>query len=102
MSSISLPRNFLGGALLALAGFSLPSMSTAQSTETAPVSAPTVVAQAPGPVAAADNAVPFDEFPAYQRGVRQAAKEGPDALRRYVSRTRMIYNFRYNDFAPKE
>ena len=52
--------------------------------------------------AAADNAVPFDEFPAYQRGVRQAAKEGPDALRRYVSRTRMIYNFRYNDFAPKE
>jgi len=102
MKSISLPCNFWGGALLALACFSLPSISTAQSTDAAPAPAPAVVAQASIQAAAADNAVPVDEFPAYQRGVRQAAKEGPDALRRYVWRTRMIHNFRYNDFAPKE
>jgi hypothetical protein len=39
-----------------------------------------------------------DAYPAYQRGVRAAAAEGPDALRRYVWRTRMIYNFYYYDF----
>jgi hypothetical protein len=43
-----------------------------------------------------------EPFPAYQRGVRQAAAEGNEALRRYVWRTRMIYNFYYHDFAPKE
>ena len=43
-----------------------------------------------------------DAFPAHQRGVRNAAAEGPDALRRYVWRTRMIHNFSYEDFAPKE
>lgn len=40
-----------------------------------------------------------EAYPAYQRGVRAAAAEGPDALRRYVWRTRMIYNFYYYDFA---
>jgi hypothetical protein len=43
-----------------------------------------------------------DAFPAYQAGVRAAAAESPEALRRYTWRTRMIYNFRYADFAPKE
>ena len=39
-------------------------------------------------------------FPAYQAGVRAAAAQGPDALRRYIWRTRMVYNFYYADFAP--
>jgi hypothetical protein len=38
-------------------------------------------------------------YPASQAGVRKAAAEGPDALRRYVQRTRMIYNYYYWDFA---
>ena len=38
-------------------------------------------------------------FPAHEAGVRAAAAQGPDALRWYVQRTRMIHQFYYNDFA---
>jgi hypothetical protein len=40
-------------------------------------------------------------YPAMQRGVRQAAEQGPQALRRYIERTRMIYNYYYWDFAKR-
>ena len=36
----------------------------------------------------------------HEAGVRAAARQGPDALRQYVWRTRMIYGFYYGDFAP--
>ena len=42
------------------------------------------------------SAIPRD----YEAGVRAAARQGPDALRQYVWRTRMIYGFYYGDFAP--
>jgi len=65
--------------------------------------APSIVAQSAVPPSnTGAAAVAGEAFPAYQRGVRKAATEGPDALRRYVWRTRMIYNFNYKDFAPKE
>jgi hypothetical protein len=65
--------------------------------------APTLAAQSAPPSSdAREPVVADDAFPAHQRGVRRAAAEGPDALRRYVWRTRMIYNFSYKDFAPKE
>jgi len=38
-------------------------------------------------------------YPAFEAGVRHAADEGPDALRHYIERTRMIYGFYYWDFA---
>ena len=41
-------------------------------------------------------------YPSHQAGVRRAAAEGPDALRRYIDRTRMIYGFYYWDFATRE
>ena len=68
---------------------------------TAPASdAPIVLAQA-GTVApnAADIVT---VFPDEQVGVRAAAKAGPDALRQYILRTRMIYAFAYSDFAPRQ
>ena len=34
-----------------------------------------------------------------ERGARAAAEKGPDALRRYIDRTRMIYALRFEDFA---
>jgi hypothetical protein len=62
--------------------------------------APIVVAQAaPSPVAQAVDVEVL--YPAEQAGVRAAAKAGPDVLRQYVQRTRMIYHFSYWDFAPK-
>ena len=57
------------------------------------------VADASGPgTASAKEAV---VFPADQAGVRAAAARGPDALRWYIQRTRMIHNFYYNDFAKE-
>jgi len=61
-----------------------------------------VVAQASavqnrGPVAAS-----IDAYPAYQRGVRQAARESDEALRRYIWRTRMIYNFYFQDYVLRD
>lgn len=38
-------------------------------------------------------------FPAHEARVRAAATQGPEALRRYIHRTRMIWNFYYPDFA---
>jgi hypothetical protein len=37
-----------------------------------------------------------------RRGVLAAAEQGPDALRRYVDRTRMIYGYRFEDYAKAE
>lgn len=37
-----------------------------------------------------------------EAGVRKAAMQGPEALRRYIWRTRMIYDYYYPDFALKE
>jgi len=37
-----------------------------------------------------------------QPGVRRAAAEGPEALRRYIWRTRMVYNYYFWDFVKQE
>jgi len=37
-------------------------------------------------------------YPSYEAGAVAAARQGPEALRRYLWRTRMIYNFYYPDF----
>jgi len=62
-----------------------------------------VVAQAavvaPAPMAPAPMVV-VRSYPAYEAGAVAAAKQGPEALRRYLWRTRMIYNFYYPDFVP--
>jgi len=64
--------------------------------------APIVVAQ----VSVAQNRGPAvtstEAYPAYQRGVRAAARQGDEALRRYVWRTRMIYNFYFQDYVLKD
>jgi hypothetical protein len=41
-------------------------------------------------------------FPSSESGVRRAAAEGPESLRRYVQRTRMIYNYYYWNFAKEQ
>jgi hypothetical protein len=91
-----------GGALIALAVVA-PAAGAATSDDAASKPAPVVVAQASTPPAVEGSPVAVtSKFPAYQRGVRQAAAESNQALRRYVWRTRMIYNYYYYDFATKE
>jgi len=104
MSSNPMRCTLIGGAVVALALITSPAAMAAEVPDpAAATAAPIVVSQASAPSTNAKAAGPVvDEFPAYQQGVRKAAAEGPEALRRYTWRTRMIYNFYYNDFAPKE
>jgi len=81
-------------ALFALsAGIAFAASTTPDSATTS--TGPVVVAQA-AVVAPAPMVV--QTYPAYEAGAVAAAKQGPEALRRYLWRTRMIYNFYYPDF----
>ena len=75
-------------------------VSAAPSAELAPI----VVAQMQTTTLAPDSAGVTNEmpFPAYQTGVRRAAAQSNEALRRYILRTRRIYDFFFDDFAKKE
>jgi hypothetical protein len=64
--------------------------------------APIVVAQAGTVQNRSPAAASIDAYPAYQRGVREAARESDEALRRYIWRTRMIYNFYFQDYVAKD
>jgi hypothetical protein len=92
----------LGGASIALALLISPSAlaADAASADMEVNAAPVVVAQALPAPSTRTAAPTAGRYPVYQRGVRMAAAEGPEALRRYIWRTRMIYNFYYYDFAP--
>ena len=63
---------------------------------------PLVLAQATATQARPASANSAANFPPLEAGVRRAAAEGPDALRRYVWRTRMIYNYYMPDFVAAE
>jgi hypothetical protein len=57
-----------------------------------------VVAQAAGTSAGANTGSMTYAYPPLEAGVRKAAAEGPEALRWYIHRTRMIYAWYYPDF----
>ena len=102
MSPNPMRCTLFGSAVVALALFTSSSIVSAEDTNAGKDAAPVVVAQASAPAAMPAPDEAFDRYPAYQRGVRRAAAEGPEALRRYIWRTRMIYNFYYYDFAAQQ
>ena len=62
-------------------------------------SEPIVIAQATMAVTTSGTSANLVTYPSIEAGVRAAAIEGSVALRRYVTRTRMIYAWNYDDFA---
>ena len=76
----------------------------ASSLEQSTGAAPVVVAQSQvsAPTLSPPPALDAIAYPSYQAGVRHAAAQGNEALRRYIWRTRMIYNFYFDDFAKKD
>ena len=103
MSKNSIRCPWAGCALIALATLISPGARADVAAGESKEPSAAVIAQASTPaVPSPQTGAPADAFPVYQRGVRQAAAESNEALRRYVWRTRMIYNFHYNDFAPNE
>jgi hypothetical protein len=99
MSPNPIRSTLFTGAAVALALVASPALAVEATT--AIPDAPIVVAQTSTAVVAA-TPLAGDEDPVHLRGVRKAATESPEALRRYIWRTRMIYNHWYDAFAPKE
>src|SRR5690348_5962982 len=88
----------LTSALAGFAGITSVAAAAADMSGTE-ASAPLVLAQASTPAMAGDRVVvPGGAYPEYQRGVREAASQGPEALRRYIWCTRMIYDYYFPDF----
>jgi hypothetical protein len=94
-------NNLLLSALLALAGTTAcAAWAAPNEAKSAPEERKLVLAA----VTPSHEMVPEAEnrptaYPPLEAGVRHAADQGPEALRRYVLRTRMIYNYRFEDFA---
>ena len=102
MSQKPMHGMLLAATAAALALAISPAASAAQTNVVVADSAPIVLAQAPMS-APATRVIVFD--PALgavnYRGVREAALQGPDELRRYIFRTRSIYNYYYEDWATR-
>jgi|KBSSwiStaDraftv2_1062776.scaffolds.fasta_scaffold1040792_1 hypothetical protein len=92
-------RLLLGGAL---ALGSVGVLAADAGIDRSSADAPMVLAQAATTQARSASTDPAAGFPPLEAGVRRAAAEGPDALRRYVWRTRMIYNYYMPDFVAAE
>ena len=89
--------------VIGIAALAAASYGTARADEPGDAAAaPVIVAQVSTSTTTVTGSQDANTFPAYQANVRAAAAQGPDELRRYVHRTRMIHNFYYNDFAPKQ
>jgi len=81
-------------ACLCVAGAALAQ----QAPQTAAADAPVLLAAASiVPIAQAQAAAPR-QVHGTLRGVLAAADQGPEALRRYLWRTRMIYDYQFEDF----
>lgn len=87
------------GAAFALAATIASAGAPEASQSTAP--GPLVLADASARSATARAAASDRRYRPGEAGVRRAAAQGPEALRRYIWRTRMIYNYYYWDFAPR-
>jgi hypothetical protein len=96
-------RRQLHGVIASVVAAVVPVAAAAETDNASTQPAPVVVAQA-GPTATLPgrSLVASRAFRPLERGVREAAAESNEALRRYVWRTRMIYDYYYNDFAPTE
>ena len=102
MSPNLMSTSLFAGAAVAIALVMSPAVSAAETDTDRQDAAPIVVTQASAPATSArSTALPPDGGAVHLRGVRTAAMQGPDALRRYTFRTRMIYNYDYEDWAPK-
>ena len=87
------------GAAFALAA-TIASAGAPEAPQSTP-SGPLVLADASAPSATARAAASDRRYPPGEAGVRRAAAQGSEALRRYIWRTRMIYNYYYWDFATR-
>lgn len=90
------------GAALALAATATPANPLAPQTSVPQTSVKLAVADSTDAVADAPGTAMPRSYPSSEAGVRLAAAQGPEALRRYIWRTRMIYNYYFWNFIKQE
>ena len=96
-------RSTLSNALILGATISLTSAIAWAAQTVAPQGATVVAAASDAShVAIAAGAGDTASFLSSETGVRRAAAESPESLRRYIQRTRMIYNYYYWNFAKEQ
>ena len=91
----------LSAAILLTSSIACAAQPAPQTVSTQGGASVTVASNTDNTVKAAGSVEP-GSFPSSETGVRKAAAEGPESLRRYVQRTRMIYNYFYWNFAKEQ
>jgi hypothetical protein len=89
-------------AALAIAGTTALADLLAPQTSVPHTSGQLAVADSTEAVANAPISTMPRSYPPSEAGVRRAAAQGPEALRRYIWRTRMIYNYYFWNFVKQE
>jgi hypothetical protein len=87
------------GAALALAATATLASQTSVSQNSVQL---TVVADSTEKMGGGPVSTMPSSYPPLEAGVWRAAAQGPEALRRYIFRTRMIYNYYYPNFVKQE
>jgi len=91
----------LGAALALAASATLANPLAPQMSVTQP-SVQLAAADSTEAAAGAPNSTEPRGYPPSEAGVRRAAAQGPDALRRYIWRTRMIYDYYFWNFVKQQ
>ena len=96
------PSCYALGAALALAATAAFANPLASQTSVLQTSVKLAVADSTETVAQVPGSTTPRSYPSSEAGVRWAAAQGPEELRRYIWRTRMIYNYYFWDFVKQE
>jgi hypothetical protein len=94
-------RHALAGAL-ALAATAALANPLAQQASVPQTSVQLALADSTETAAQVSGSTMPRSYPPSEAGVRRAAAEGPEALRRYIWRTRMIYNYYFWNFVKQQ
>jgi hypothetical protein len=95
-------RCFALGAALAFATTTALANASAPQPSVPETSVKLAVADSTETVAQVPDSTTPRSYPSSEAGVRWAAAQGPEELRRYIWRTRMIYNYYFWNFVTQE
>jgi hypothetical protein len=96
------PSCYALGAALALAATTALANLLGPQTSVPHTSVQLAIADSAEAVGGAPISIMSRSYPPSEAGVRRAAAQGPEALRRYIWRTRMIYNYYFWNFVKQE
>jgi hypothetical protein len=96
------PNCYALGAALALAATVAIANPSASQSSVPQTSVKLAIADSTQSVAQVPGSTTPRSYPSSEAGVHRAAEQGPESLRRYIWRTRMIYNYYFRNFVKDE